>query len=176
MKNLKVLCFVLSLLIIALGVFTILLATGKVSFNKVNCECKTCNEEIKVDVDKLHNIKKGDLNILKSISTKYAYITLTTDGKVVLNNENNLSNITNAVNIELANSGDLYILTSDGNIYKYFTGVTKTASLEATKVEEYKDIKKMITYATHGKQSGGCDYIILIDKDNNYKTLEEFCI
>jgi uncharacterized protein YfkK (UPF0435 family) len=179
MKKLKALIVFLLLVVVALGVFVFLLATGKVGFVQTECNCKetvvTKVEDIKLDVNKLEEINKGDFNIIKQYSSEYDSINLLTNGKVMFDFDRSISNVSNAIDMLLINE-NLYILTSDGDVYKYFTGITNNASLDATKVEELKDIKKIVKYATRGQESGGCDYIVAIDKDNNYKTVEDFCI
>ena len=179
MKKLKALIVFLLLVIVALGVFAFLLATGKVSFVQTECNCKetveTKVEDIKLDVNKLEEINKGDFNVIKQYSSEYDSINLLTNGKVMFGFDRSISNVSNAIDMLLINE-NLYILTSDGDVYKYFTGITNNASLDATKVEELKDIKMIVKYGTRGLESGGCDYIVAIDKDNNYKTIEDFCV
>ena len=174
MKKVKILICVLVLIIIGLGVLVVLFATGKLNCKKC-CEDKTTSE-VKLDISKLENIGKGDYNILKSVSTQYAPYSLLSNGKVIIGFDRELSNINNAIDIVFDTKDNLYILTKDGNLYKYYTGVTKEATLEATKLDDYKDIKMITEYHTRGKASGGCDFIIAIDKDNNYKTLDAFCV
>jgi len=172
MKKSKALIIVLLLVIVVLGVFVILLATGKVCDAK--CSCKD-NTEITLDESKLNNIKSSDYNIIKGFYGDKFSIYLLSNGKVNFDLDRDLTNINNAIDIETLDNY-LYILTKDGNIYKYYLGVTKEVTLEATKVEEFKDIKKIVSYSTRAKNAGGCNYIIAIDKDNNYKTVAEFCV
>jgi len=175
MKKLKALIVVLLLVVVALGVFVFLLATGKVSFVKTDCSCKESNTEITVDEAKLKAIKSSDYNIIKGFYGENLNINLLSNGKVNFDLDRDITNINNAIDIETLDN-NLYILTKDGNIYKYYLGVTKEFTLEATKVEEFKDIKKIVSYSTRAKNAGGCNYIIGIDKDNNYKTIVDFCV
>ena len=90
--------------------------------------------------------------------------------------ERKITNINNAVDIARAPDNFLYILTKDGDIYKYYIGITKDDGMDATKEEGFKDIKRIVEYSSSKKKAGGCNYIIAIDKDNNYKVLSEFCV
>ena len=173
MKKENIIIIVLSLVIISLVVFVVLLGTGKISFNK--CNCSTTNEDT-IDVSKLEEIGKGDFNIIKSARTKYFVVNLLSNGKVMFDVDRELTNINNAIDIAYDTEENLYILTKDGSIYKYFGGISRESSLEATKLNDYKDIKKIVEYSTRGKASGGCDYIITIDKNNNYIKLSEFSV
>ena len=172
MKKSKCIIGILSFIIVGLIVFIVLLCTGVIKCGKASC-CK--DNEITVNADELAKIKSGDFNIIKSFSVNNMAIVLLTNGKVNIDLDRELTNINNATDIELLNN-DLYILTKDGNVYKYYLGVTKEATLEATKVDGFKDIKKMVSYATRAKNAGACDYIVAIDKDNNYKTIADFCV
>ena len=174
MKKLKALIVFLLLVIVALGVFVFLLATGKVSFVKTECNCKE-STEVKLDVSKLEAIKSGEFNILKQVSSKYFPTSLLTNGKVMFGYDRYISNVDNAKDIVVMNEY-LYILTEDGNVYKYFAGITNNTSLEATKIEDLKDIKMMFEYDIRSSDAGGCNYLIVVDKDNNYKQIDELCI
>ena len=103
------------------------------------------------------------------------------DNSIIINNKNNITNITNAKNIKLfsppAPYSILYILTEDGNIYKYETSNYESNNYKATKIDTYNNIKEIITYqkrTTEGK--GGCDYIIIKDNNDNYYELDSFCV
>ena len=120
-----------------------------------------------------------------SISTEEKNIDYTfkiqQDKSIIINNQNKISNITNAKNIKLFNPpapySILYILTEDGNIYSYTTSNYEANNYEATKIDTYNNIKEIITYekrTTEGK--GGCDYIIIKDNNNNYYELDSFCV
>lgn len=172
MKN-KCLIGILSFLVIGLGVVVVLFATGVLCCKKTNCACKT--DAIELDEAKLKEIKDGEFNIIKGFYGDKFSINLLANGKVNFDLDRELTNITNAIDIETLDNY-LYILTKDGDVYKYYLGVTKEATLEATKVDGFKDLKKMVSYATRAKNAGGCDYIVAIDKDNNYKTIADFCV
>ena len=174
MKKFKVLSFILLIISVCLGVLLYLSMTGQLF--QVNCSCPDCKADYTLDVSKLEAIKKGDYNTLKIIGDQYNVITLQTNGKVLFDYERGITNVTNAIDIVRAPDNYLYMLTKDGDIYKYYIGVTKDDGMDATKVEGFNNIKRLVEYSSSRKQSGGCNYIIAIDKDDNYKTLSEYCV
>ena len=102
------------------------------------------------------------------------------DVRINVNFENYISNISNGKDLILfsstAPSSILYILTTDGDIYKYETSSYQSSDYKAVKIDEYSNIENMINYKTRKKNAGGCDYIILVDKDENYFELDSFCV
>lgn len=103
------------------------------------------------------------------------------DNSILINNKNNITNITNAKSIKLFNPpapySILYILTEDGNIYKYETSEYENKNYNATKINTYNNIKEIITYEKRTSENkGGCDYIIIKDNQDNYYELDSFCI
>ena len=71
----------------------------------------------------------------------------------------------------------LYILTEDGNLYKYETSNYESNNYNATKIDEYNNIEQITTYKKRSTENkGGCDYIIIVDKNNNHYELDSFCI
>ena len=105
----------LAIITIALIALLILILTGKIEFNN-----KTTNS---IDYDELAKISKGDYNYVKSdYSNDYSLIILST-GKVLVNFDEYIANISNAKDLIVfsgAGTDELaYILTTDGNVYKY---------------------------------------------------------
>ena len=71
----------------------------------------------------------------------------------------------------------LYVLTKDGNLYKYETSEYENGSYTATKLDKYSNIKKIITYQKRSIEAkGGCDYIFVVDNNEKYYELDSFCI
>ena len=85
-----------------------------------------------------------------------------------------IDNVEGATAIEVLDK-DLFILTNKGEVYKYYLGVTKEATLSAEKLS-YSNVKKLVKYSTRKTNAGGCDYIVIVDKDDNYKSIQDFCI
>ena len=173
MKKLKVLSFILIILVVCLGVFIGLIYTGKIEVKKTECNC-TSNTNTLLNEDKLGEIKKSDFNIIDSYYTEYFAINLLSNGKVMFDLDRTIDNVEGATAIEVLDK-DLYILTNKGEVYKYYLGVTKEATLSAEKLS-YSNVKKMVKYSTRKSNAGGCDYIVIIDKDDNYKPIVDFCI
>ena len=172
MKALKGVAFFLSITTVAAVVVIILMVTGVINLCSNAC---TTPEPFVVNEAKLKEIKDADYKAIKQIGTHYYSVNLLTNGKVNFDFDREITNVDNAEDIALLND-NLYILTKDGNVYKYFTGITKELTLEATKVDSLKNVTKLVEYTTARKNAGGCNYIIAIDQDNNYTKLEEFCI
>ena len=71
----------------------------------------------------------------------------------------------------------LYVLTKDGYLYKYETSEYENGSYNATKLDEYSNIKKIITYQKRSTEAkGGCDYIFVVDNNGKHYELDSFCI
>ena len=202
-KNSKGVITLLVIIIIILLALVILMATGTISFksttttnnqqssanNNVNDTQDTSNEdttnntstdEFTINVDELTKISKSDYNFLKQDGTSDYTFNLSIDGKININFENEIANISNAKDIMLfvtpSTDYNLYILTTDGDIYKYNTSSYKSKDYNAVKVNEYSNIKRMITYNTRKAHAGGCDYIVLIDNNNKYYKLDSSCV
>ncbi len=172
MKKLKVLSFILIIIVVCLCVFIGLIYTGKINITKdekTTCECNNS-----IDQNKLKRIKDSDYNIVDSLYTNDIYISLLSNGKVVFDLDREITNVDGATSIEVLDK-NLYILTNKGEVYKYYLGVTREATMKAEKLD-YSNIKQMINYSTRKTNAGGCDYIVLVDKDDNYKSIVEFCI
>jgi hypothetical protein len=43
-------------------------------------------------------------------------------------------------------------------------------------MDDYKNIRTLLKYTTRGNNAGGCDYIVVIDKDNKYSKIDDFCV
>lgn len=162
----------LSFIIIVLAIFCILLLTGKINFNKDN--------NIDIDYSKLSEYGKSDYNYINSVYNGDYSFKLLIDGRININFENYISNISNAKDFILFSppspDSTLYILTSNGDIYKYETSDYKSNNYSATKVDKYSNIKQIITYQTRKQNAGGCDYLIAIDKSNKYYEINSFCV
>ena len=96
------------------------------------------------------------------------------------NFEKYISNISNAKNLQLFSTpgGEeiIYILTEDGKVYNYALSNIDKNNFEATIIDDYNNIEKMMIYKTRKANAGGCDYLILIDNDNKYYTLDSYCV
>lgn len=184
------------LIVIIVVLLVVLMATGIVSFkssttatnnqqtsqnnNDNTSGNNTSNNDFTISVDELSKFGKSDYNILKDVYTSDYSFKLLTDGRISINFENDISNISNAKDIKLFNppssNSTLYILTSTGDIYKYETSSYKLNDYSAIKVDEYSNIQQMITYQTRKENAGGCDYVILIDNNEKYYELDSFCV
>lgn len=139
------------------------------------------NNEFEVNIEELNKFGSLTYNILKQeFDMKYS-LNLFVDGKVNISFEKDIDNISNAKDINLFSTPSpsnsiLYILTIDGYIYKYDLSNYELGNYSATKIEEYNNIKKMITYRTRQANAGGCDYIILIDNNRKYYKLDSSCV
>jgi hypothetical protein len=173
MKKLKVLSFILIIIVVCLCVFIGLIYTGKIEINQVTCRCE-CDSNTLLSAGKLEEIKKGDYNILENYATENFSISLLTNGKVVFDLAREIDNVSGATHMEVLDK-NLYILTAKGEVYKYYLGVTKEATLSAEKLE-YTNIQKLVKYSTRKSNAGGCDYIVVVDKEDNYKSIQEFCV
>lgn len=112
------------------------------------------------------------------------FIGLTVSGKVMVDFDKEISNVSNVSDIITFSDSDgpgvddsttLYILDSDGYLYSYTTKNYNAGILEADKLEKYSNVKKIFTYSTRGKNTGGCDKLI-IDSNNDYIEFKSFCV
>ncbi len=181
-------------LVIAVVVVGGLFVTGTIGFKSSttnNSEQKSLNNNnevnennlddgFSIDVDELGKISKSDYNFLKQESTNDYTFNLSVDGKININFDKDIENISNARDMVLfltpSDDSNLYILTQDGDIYKYNVSSYKESNYKATKVTEYSNIERMITYNTRKANAGGCDYVVLIDNNNKYYTLDSSCV
>ena len=172
MKKLKVLLFVLIIVVVGMGIFIYMLLADKLP--TAVCSCPNCEANTLLSQEKLADIKKSDFNILESYYTQYNSISLLTNGKIVFDLDREINNISNAIHMEVLDK-DLYILTANGEVYKYYLGITKEPNLSAEKLD-YSNITKLVKYSTRKANAGGCDYIVVVDKSDNYKSINEFCV
>ena len=190
-KNNKGLIICLITIIVILLTLVILLSTGTINFKEQN-ENTNDNHEILNNKDNENNnydtkvydeltkISKLDYNFIKSEYTTDYSIGLSIDGKINVNFQNNISNISNAKDIALFSTPapypTLYIVTTNGDVYKYDFSNYESKNYNATKISEYSNIEKIITYRTRKANAGGCDFIILVDKNNKYYKLDSSCL
>ncbi len=148
-----------------------------------NCNCTSYVSQSSgcgvndIDFSKLSEISKGDYNYIKGVYNNTYSLNILSDGKVIINFNNYISNISNAKDIILFgdSSETVYILTIDGNIFKYELSNIKNNNFEAIKLNDYNNIKNMTTYMTRKKNAGGCNYLVLIDNDDKYYKLDSVC-
>lgn len=132
------------------------------------------NSNLKINVDELHKIGgMADFYFIKRVYTDDSSFNLSTDGRVYISFDNYISNISNAVDIQLF-SNTLYILTNDGYIYKY--SLNNSNNYKATKINEYSNVVRIILYETRKNYAGGCDYFVIIDAHGKYYKLDSLCV
>ena len=144
------------------------------------CNCPSNNCNTSVDFDKLSKISKSDYNFVNGAYNNNYSINVLSSGKVIVNFVNNISNISNAKDIILFSgpgTGDMaYILTVDGYVYKYDLSNVSKNNFEATKINEYSNIEQMVRYMTRKANAGGCDFVVLIDSNDKYYSLDSYCV
>lgn len=142
-----------------------------------------------IDYDKfVEKIGNFDYGFIKMDSINYnstSYnVGLTIDGKVIINFEKEIENISNVSDIKsfsdsdgasLDDNSSLYILDKKGNLYKYTGKDYSEGILQATQIKEYSNVSKIITYYGRKKNAGGCDKLI-IECNNNYIEIKSFCV
>lgn len=170
----KKLVLFLSLMCLVCITAIILMLTGVIKTNISDCSCPDSLIPT-VEESELLKIKSGDYNIIKILNTKNNTINLLTNGKVNFDLDRELSNIENAKDIAMLNNY-LYILTKDGDVYKYYLGITKKATLEADKIDDVNNVKSFVNYSSRRSNAGGCDYIVGILGNGKYITIDEMCI
>lgn len=151
---------------IVIFMFALLFVTG----------CEEKKEE--VDFAKLEEFGKSDYNYIKSVSDMNYNIIINNDGKVVVNFDKTIDNVTKVTDIKLfSNDGkdNLYILDENGDIYKYDMSDLDKDKVAAKKMSKYENISELIVYRTRKKNAGGCDYLIAISNDNEYSEIDSFC-
>ncbi len=179
---LAVLVIVLSLIVIAMGVYIgVNKDSGKdeLGDNSVAKDNNKCvNNEL--DVEELNKFGKSDFNILKIENDSKHTFSLDINGTVSVDFNENIENISDAKDIILFTSPTdeyiLYILTKSGNVYKYNSTSTDVSNFNAVKLDEYSNIQEIITYNTRKANAGGCNYILLIDSIGKYFELTSFCV
>ena len=175
MKALKGITFVLAITTVASVIVIILMATGVINIcSNSDCNCQDCIDK-SVDATKLTEIKNGDYNYIKTIATKYGTYFLLANGKVSIDLDRELSNVKDAKDMALLND-ELIILTKDGKVYKYNTGVTRKATLEADQANIEGNVSKLVEYGSRRKNAGGCNYIVGITSSDKYISIAESCV
>jgi len=181
-------------LLIFLGIVNVILltlfvltATERIKFGSKDYEdncapaiIDNITDDFIIDESELTKFGKADYNIIKDVNVEDYSFKLEANGKININFKNYISNISNAKDIILYSSPSteqiLYVLTNDGDVYQYNTSDYESSNYTATKVNEYSNIKYMITYQTRKANAGGCNYIILIDNNDKYYKLNSYCV
>ena len=150
------------------------------------CDACICPDEKKCDdsinFDELDKIKKLTYNYVNYDRVDDNIVAVLDNGKVIINWNSYISNISNAKDVKIfAGPGTtlIYILTKDGNVYEYDydkLNDENNTDFEAKKIDKYHNIKRIITYHTLKANAGGCSYVVLIDEDNKYNTINSFCV
>lgn len=179
-KRLKILLGILSIL--AMGLCCYFVYTVY-KLNHVSIKC-TKEKEIgstsdMLNINELSKFGTGDLAIIKKEGNSDYTFNLEIDGRININFLDYISNISNAKDIILfsppAPDATLYILTKDGDVYKYNTSNIDSGNLVATKINEYSSIERIINFERRVGNSGGCDYI-LAQKNGKYSEIDSFCV
>jgi len=130
-----------------------------------------------IDVNELSKFGQLDYNIIKMESNSKYSFSLCVDGKVVVNFDKYISNVSNIKDIKLFDvTNMLYIVTTNGDVYKYNLNNYDLGNYVAEKMSEYSNIDTIMTYKTRQKNAGGCDYIILIDNNGKHYKIDSFCV
>ena len=172
-KKLNILIVLLGIVALALAVLLLLMLSGK-----NNLKCKADDNDI--NYEELAKIADGDYKFINRDSDNNNSVMVLSDGKVWVNFNYYVENITNAKDIVLFSgptaSSMLYILTIDGNVYKYNLSDADDKKFEAAKIDKYKDIKQIFRYETRKGNSGGCDHVIIVDKNGKYYSIDSYCV
>ena len=120
-------------------------------------------------------------DVLTQETTTDLTFKITDNGKISINNSKSIDNIINAKSIKLfsppAPYSILYIITKDGNLYKYETSEYEKGNYTAKKMDNYNNVKKILTYQKRSTEpKGGCDYIFVTDNKGKHYELDSFCI
>ena len=135
---------------------------------------------VSIDYDKLvSKLGKSDYSFIKMESIDYN-ASLSIDGNVIINFNENLDNIKDAKDIISFNDGDfnsksLYIIDSKGKLYKYTSDDYNNKIYIAEELKEYNDIEKIFIYYTRKKNAGGCDNLVVSNKNNDYQIVSSYC-
>ena len=189
-KKNKGLITLLLIIIIGLSILCYLLITDKVT---VNLKPDNFHNLIKFTKDNSANDYKelvekyGDgfikMSIIENSENGYS-VGLKENGEVIINFEDKIENIKEAINIEAFSDSDepgadnnivLYILDKNGDLFKYTAKDYKNKILTATKMEEYSNVERIFTYYSREKNKGGCDKLIIYS-NNDYIELKSFCV
>ena len=168
-RNSKGIIGLLILIIVILLVLCVLFATGIIDLKSNNVST--------IDKEELTSFGESDYNIIKDVYNSDYSFKLDIDGRININFENYISNISNVEDILLFNSleGDsiLYILTSDGSVYMYETSNYQSGKYDAVKIDEYSDYHLFVSHLINGEQRKANlelfnEIIKDIQKDNPY--------
>lgn len=181
----------LLLIIVLLITLLILITTGKSNYSskKSNNTSKTCDCNSVIEHCNIDELNYEELAKLGKSSYNYVYgdydsmhsANILADGKVLIDFNNYIANISYAKDLIMfngptGNPGFVYILATDGNVYKYdLTNVSKS-EFNATKLDDYSNIKNIIRYKTRKANAGGCDYLVIIDSNDKYYVLDSYCV
>ena len=171
-KRFKILLGVLFLLTIGLCIYFVCIV------HKLNDVCDDIGVKNEFDFGELSKISKSDFNFIKMEGTTEYLIGVDIDGTIYIDFDKKITNITDAKDFELfylENDIILYILTKSGYIYKYNLSNITSNKFNAEKIDEYSNIEQLLTYSTRKANAGGCDYVVLIDKNNKYYEIESLC-
>ena len=172
-RKLNVIIILLGVVVLVLGVLLLLATSGKIGFKS-----ETSSNDI--NYDELAKISKGDYNFVNKDSDNSNSVNVLSNGKVFVNFDYYIKNINNAKDVILFSGPNddsiLYILTIDGNIYKYDLSNANSKNFNAVKIDEYKNIKHIFRYETRKGNAGGCDHVILVDKNEKYSLLDSYCV
>lgn len=175
---LAVLVIVLSIMVIGMGIYFYFDGNCGKALLEDNC-ISDDSSSYEVSAEELSRFGESDFNIIKLQSSGSHSFALDVNGKVIVDFNNYIDNISDAKDILLFNSEQgniLYILTLSGDVYKYNVLSLESDEFTAGKIDEYSNIKKMFIYNTRKNNSGGCDYVVLIDSDDNYHQLISLCV
>ena len=175
---LAVLVVMLSVIVIAMGVYFYFEDNGN-NLLEDNCECDSgVNDEI--SKQELSKFGESDFNIIKLQSSGSHSFALDVNGKVIVDFDKTIDNVFDVKDIVLFSTSldesFLYILTKSGELYKYDILNIENSEFAASKVEEYSNIERIMTYDTRKANAGGCSFIILVDSDSKYYELNSFCV
>ena len=172
-KKLNITIILLGFIALLFVVLLILTISGKTSLTK-------CASDYMINYNELEKIAKSDYNFVNGDADSDYSVNVLANGKVIINLEHYIANISNAKDLVVfsAPGADsmVYILLTNGNVYKYNLADVASKKLDATKVSEYSNIKKILRYKTRKANAGGCDYIVLVDVNGKYYKLDSYCV
>ena len=130
----------------------------------------------KLDLSKLPKDFDGTYGSIKGITSGSNYANLAAEGSVTVcdsNGCNRITNINNAIDIIYFTnaddfSSDIYILASDGAIYKY---VVNSKSFRANKVDNVNNIVRIFDYDFCPEKNAGCNTTLYGITANNEYTI-----
>ena len=171
-KKLNIVIVLLGFIVLLFAVLLILALSGKISLTKGAYDT--------INYDELAKIDKSDYNFVSGDAYSNYAINILSSGKVIINYEHYIANITNAKDLILfsgpSSDSIAYIITTDGNVYKYNLADVIGNKLDAIKISKYSNIKRIIRYKTRKATAGGCDYVVLVDANGKYYKLDSYCV